>query len=323
MIVAAPPPASLLSTFPRRNSSLATGPSVPSSERPPPACAEPALVLRPPLLVEAGRALAVLESVLPGGADQRALTLWDPLLPSLQRGLVVIAAGNACASLAGAAWARARGMRLRAVLFGAVTHEQRETLALWGATCTQADDRDAAQERARELASLGVGFLLPPLDGAGGVVEVERSLGLALARALEERKQMCGLLVGPAGARAVLLGAFAALRGRAGTLRCVALVAASPEDVLPELPLPLLWPKHPSQAWTSGAIELFPVTLQAARSARDSLGKRGFSLSHAAAATLACTEALASSLEPGAAALALCTQSAEHEFSLDARGEPG
>jgi hypothetical protein len=155
------------------------------------------------------------------------------------------------------------------------------------------------------------------------VVEVERSLGLALSRAMEERKQTCGLLVGPAGARAVLLGAFAALRGRAGGLRCVALVAASPEDVLPELPLPVLWPKHPSQAWSSGAIELFPVTLQAARAARASLGKRGFSLSHAAAATLACAEALAASLEPGTAALALCTQAGEHEFSLDPPGQPG
>jgi cysteine synthase len=280
-----------------------------------PAESAPVLRGRPTPLLLVGSVLVKLESLRPGqGADDRALPIWDVLAASLQPGLTVVAAGTSGSALAGAAWAHARGTRLEAVIHGAITHETRETLRLWGATFEQAGTRQEAIERARTRAAESGGFLFPPLDGAAAAVAQQASLGTELLRELQASGLSASLLVAPAGARAALLGCFAALRSRRGVeLHGRAVVAASLADELPELPAAAELPPE---------IELVPVTRAHAAAARARMARdHGLSVSHASAAAIACAESLAGGAQ--GEVIALATAAGEREFSLDAPAGAG
>lgn len=223
-----------------------------------------AILDRPTPTLRWGRATLKLELFRPtGGTDDRALAL-------LSHGGVLDA--TAGAALAAAAWSRARKIELVLRPRGVFTHEVRETLRVWGATL----DPSAVPT-------------LPSLDGEAAVPIFARTLGAELPRA--------DVVVAAGGARAALLGALA--RGAHG----IALVAASRDDVLPELPC---------EADLPAGIERVPITRAHAAAARALLCRElGLLAGHASAA--------AAVIAGERGGLALLTSAGEREFSLDAR----
>jgi cysteine synthase len=246
------------------------------------------LLQRPTPLLRWRGALLKLESLRPGGgADDRALGIF----PQLARGSQASLAATAGGALAAAGWARQRGVQLTVAVHGAISHEMREALRVWGARFEQLPSREAALRRARELP----GTPLPPLDGPKAAAECARTLG---AEVLADLTAAPGVVVAPAGAPAVLLGTLQALRSRWPDVRGIAVTAADVE--LPELPLPAEMP----------GLELRPVSFAEASRARADLAHgSGLLASHAAAAAAAVARELRG--------LALITSAGEREFSLE------
>jgi cysteine synthase A len=232
-------------------------------------------------------ALLKLEHLRPaGGFDDRAVAIFPELQPGTEAALAATGGG----ALAAAAWARRRGVRLRIALHGAMTHEMRETLRLWGATFEQFPTREEALRRAR-----GMGVeMLPPLDGPKASMRLARTLGAEL---LDDLASPPTSVIAPAGAVAALLGAFQALRSRWPAVRALALTAADEE--LPELPLN---PELPGIATRA-------ISFAEASSARAELARTsGVLASHAAAAA---------ALAARDGGLAIITSAGEREFSLE------
>jgi cysteine synthase A len=241
---------------------------------------------RTPLLRWCG-ALLKLEHLRPaGGFEDRAVAIF----PQLARGSEAALAATGGGALAAAAWARRRGVQLRVALHGAVTHEMREALRLWGATFEQFSTREEALRRVRNMP----GEALPPLDGPKASAELARTLGAEL---LDDLTSPPSSVIAPAGAVAALLGAFQALRSRWPFVRALALTAADEE--LPELPAKAELP----------AIATRAVSFAEASSARVELARTsGVLASHAAAAA-------AMAARDGG--LAIITSAGEREFSLE------
>ncbi|MFL5310608.1 MAG: pyridoxal-phosphate dependent enzyme [Myxococcales bacterium] len=246
------------------------------------------LLQRPTPVLRWRGALLKLESLLPsGGADDRALGI----LPDLARGAQASLAATAGGALAAAGWARRHGVQLAVAVHGAISHEMREALRVWGARFEQAPSREAAMHRARDLP----GTLLPPLDGPRAAAECARTLG---AEVLADLRSAPAAVVGPAGATAALLGTLQAVRTRWPQVRGIALVAADLE--LPELPLRSAMP----------GFELRPVSFAEASGARAELARSsGVLASHAAAA--------AAAVAAGLGGLAILSSAGEREFSLE------
>jgi hypothetical protein len=261
-----------------------------------------------PLLQISERVIAKLESLRPAGCvDDRALAIWDPF-GEKSNPLVACLPGHAV--LAGAGWARARGVSLHALVYGPVTHEVAETLLLWGARITRFESRDAAAVHARML-DQGGETVLPALDGAEAIAAVRETLGRELAAQLESAKFVPSVIVAPAGAVAALIGSVAA----PGKIRAVALCAASPVDVLPELPERAA--VESLFAMTGLHVELVPIARDRAQLARAQLARsHGLSASHAAAACVSHAQSIVAG-DANALALALVTATGEREFSLD------
>jgi cysteine synthase len=261
-----------------------------------------------PLLQISERVIAKLESLRPAGCvDDRALAIWDPF-GEKRNPLVACLPGHAV--LAGAGWARARGVSLHALVFGPVTHEVSETLLLWGTKVTRYESRFAAEVAARVLDHHGE-MVLPALDGDEAITAVRETLGTELSAQLGAAKRFPSMLVAPAGAVAALVGSMRAL----GTLNAAALYAASPADVLPELPARAEAEKL--FAKISSRVDLVPITRDLAQLARAQLAKsHGLSASHAAAVCVAHAQLIAANA-PNAVVLAFITATGEREFSLD------
>ena len=232
-------------------------------------------------------ALLKLESLRPvGGVDDRAVAIF----PNLERGTEAALAATGGGALAAASWARRRGIRLKIALHGAVSHEMRETLHLWGATFEHFPSREEALRHARTMATEA----LPPLDGPKAAAELARTIGSEL---LEDITSPPSSVIAPAGAVAALLGAFQALRSRWPDVRALALTAADEE--LPELP------RNPELP----GIATRPVSFAEASRARAELARTsGVLASHAAAA------AAIAARDGG---LAIITSAGEREFSLE------
>jgi len=248
------------------------------------------LLQRPTPLLRWRGALLKLESLRPGGgADDRVLGI----LPQLPRGSQASLAATAGGALAAAGWARRYGVQLAVAVHGAISHEMRETLRVWGARFEHLPSREAAMHRARELP----GTPLPPLDGPKAAAEYARTLG---AEVMADLRSAPAAVVGPAGAAAALLGTLQAVRTRWPETRGIALVAADVE--LPELPLRTEMP----------GFELRRVSFTEASRARAELARTGGVLaSHAAAAA---------AVAAGQGSLALVTSAGEREFSLERAG---
>jgi len=136
-------------------------------------------------------------------------------------------------------------------LRGAITHEMRETLKIWGA----------------RIAPRGTPWRPDPEVFA-------RTLGAELLVQLAEAPP---LLVGPAGESAALIGALQALRRRWPGVRGVALLASGVD--LPDLP---------ASAELPAGIERIPVRREDAGRARARLGRElGLLANHAGAAAAA------------------------------------
>jgi len=185
-------------------------------------------------LLRWGDALLKLEMFQPrGSVSDRAVAPQGPLEVS----------GNQALSFArsGAEFA----------LRGAVTHEMREALRIWGARIVSSAPAWRPDPSAFE------------------------SLGAEL---LEQLSAPPALIVCPAGEGAALLGALTALRRRWPQVRGAAVVAADTE--LPDLPRATDLPQE---------IERVPVTRAAAAVARGRLGRElGVLANHAGAAAAAC-----------------------------------
>jgi cysteine synthase len=246
------------------------------------------LLQRPTPLLRWRGALLKLESLRPGGgADDRALGIF----PHLPRGSQASLAATAGGALAAAGWARRGGVQLTVAVHGAISHEMRETLRVWGARFEQLPSREAALRRARELP----GTPLPPLDGPKAAAECARTLG---AEVLADLTAAPAAVVAPAGATAALLGTLQAVRSRWPEVRGIGLTAADEE--LPELPLAVEMP----------GLEHRPVSFAEASRARSDLAQTsGVLASHAAAA--------AAAVAKDAGGLALITSAGEREFSLE------
>jgi cysteine synthase len=233
-------------------------------------------------------ALLKLELLRPGGStDDRATEILPPLPPGTRASLAATAGG----ALAAAGWARRQGVQLTVVVHGAMSHEMRESLRIWGAQFEEVPSREDALLRARELDAMP----LPPLDGPRAAMEYERTLG---SEVLADLAAPPDALVAPAGAIAALLGTLQALRSRQPAVRGIALVAAGEE--LPELPARSALP----------GLEVRPISFAEASRARSELARTsGVLASHAAAAAAAVAS------EQGG--LALVTSAGEREFSLE------
>jgi cysteine synthase len=234
-----------------------------------------ALLDLPTPMLRWGKALLKLEMFRPAGSTSgRAAQAWDWRASSQA---AIEASGNQALSAAG--WARYRGVPLAVSLTGCVTHEMRETLAIWGA-------RIEPQ----------VEPTLPRLDCDAAATVFARTLGREL---LHEVSEAPPLLVCPGGERAALLGALAALREKWRDVRGVALVAA--DDELPDLPRDVLLPE---------GIEKLPVTRALAARARVRVARElGLLASHAGAAA-----AVYAHQHGG---IAILTALGEREFSLE------
>jgi len=243
---------------------------------------------RPTPLLRWRGALLKLESLRPsGGADDRALGI----LPQLPRGSQASLAATAGGALAAAGWARRRGVQLAVAVHGAISHEMREALRVWGARFEQLPSREAAMRRARELP----GTALPPLDGPKAAAEYARTLG---AEVLADLAGPPEAVVAPAGASAALLGTLQAIRSRWPEVPGIALTAIDVE--LPELPFGVEMP----------GFEVRRVSFSEASRARSDLARTsGVLASHAAAA--------AAAVAKERAGLALITSAGEREFSLE------
>jgi cysteine synthase len=230
---------------------------------------------RPTPLLRWGRALLKLELLLSSGTTaERAAGAWD-WRPG--GSAAVEASGNA--AIAAVASAQKHGVRLAIVPRGVFTHEMRETLKLWGAAVDP------------QLAPT-----LPLRDSDAAVQVFKRTLGAEL---IEDLEASPALLVCPAGERAALLGALAALREKWPAVRGVALLAADEE--LPDLP---------REAALPGGIERVPVTRAQASQARARVARElGLLASHASAAAAVYAH------EHGG--VALITGPGEREFSLE------
>ena len=271
-----------------------------------------ALARKTPLL-RVGKALAKLELLRPtGGVDDRALGAWEAA--GLASGSRAVAVGTMGAALAGAAWARARGVELHQIVRGPLTHEGLKALQIWSPAVEHVASPIAAERRAQQLSIDAT--LLPPLDGAVAVNAVAATLGAELVADLEGQPVSSAgtplpyapgaaplILIAPAGSRAGLLGCLKAAGGRYRNLRAIALVAASREDELPDLPF---------EADFDAAVELLKVTRPEAAAARAWLTRTaGLLAGHAAAAAVRIAD--------GLGAVALVTSTGEREFSLDAK----
>lgn len=246
------------------------------------------LLHRPTPMLRWRGALLKLELLrLSGGVDDRALGIFPPLPPGARASLAATAGG----ALAAAGWARRHRIELSVVVHGAISHEMRESLRVWGARFEHVASREAALLRVRELD----GTPLPPLDGPRAAVELQRGLG---AEVLADVAMPPEAVVAPAGAAAALLGTLQALRSRWPGVRGIALVAAG--DELPELPRRSSLP----------GLEVRPISFDQASRARSELARTsGVLASHAAAA------AAAVAAEHGG--IALVTSAGEREFSLE------
>jgi cysteine synthase len=203
------------------------------------------------------------------------------------------------AALAGAAWARARGIDLHQIVHGPLTHEGRKALELWGFAFEHVASAAEALRRAAQQSASAT--LLPPLDGSVAAAAFAASIGPELRQLDTEPRA----LIAPAGARAALLGTVTALRERWPRLRAIALVAASPADVLPELP----------QDSDLDGVELRAVTRAEAVAARAWLTRSaGLLAAHASARAVQLADELAG--------LALVTSAGEREFSLESGVAP-
>ena len=269
-----------------------------------------ALARKTPLL-RVGKALAKLESLRPsGGADDRGLGAWDAAGPFA--GARAVAVGTMGSALAGAGWARARGVDLHLIVRGPLTHEAKKALEIWAFPVEHVRAAISAQKRAQALAADRT--LLPPLDGAVAIDAVAASLGAELIADLDEAaaaspaeatsiRAASSVLIAPAGSRAALLGCLKATGGRRPAMRAIALVAASREDELPDLPF---------EADFDSTVELRKVTRAEAAAARAWLTKTaGLLAAHASAFAVRLADELG--------AVAIVTSTGEREFSLDAK----
>ncbi len=266
-------------------------------------CAFEALLRRRTPLLKVGRAFAKLECLRPtGGVDDRVVALWDKTADGPR-----LAAGTQGAALAGAAWARSRGISLTQLVHGPLTHEVRKALEVWGVAFEHVPSRAEAWQR---VAKDPLG--LPPLDGDAAALRSSATLGRELVDELDEAGLVPALLVAPAGARAALIGCALALRSRWPALRVVGLLGEPGEAELPELPTEIA--AHPALS----EIELLGISRAFAAKARASLTRRaGLLAGHAGAAAVQVADDRAASLE-GEVAVALVTSTGEREFSLDA-----
>ena len=132
------------------------------------------LLQRPTPLLRWRGALLKLESLLPGGGvEDRALGIF----PQLPRGSQASLAATAGGALAAAGWARRHGVQLAVAVHGAISHEMREALRLWGARFEQLPSREAAMHRA-DLAELGDQLIEEAFGGEiGGEGRVRRRQG--------------------------------------------------------------------------------------------------------------------------------------------------
>ena len=267
-------------------------------------------------LLRVGPVLAKLESLRPAGSTvDRALALWDSA-PSIDRTRALVAVVSGSGALAGAGWARARGLSLQLVVHGPLTHETKEALAIWGMpTLTFASVVEATAEATRFV--LSGAQLLPSLEGAAAVEAVRVTLGQELLRDLSSSAEEPSLLVAPAGASAAMLGSLLALRTRWPALRALALHAAAPGDVLPDLPL-AGEARELLEAALQGPLDSVKVELRAisraeAQSARLLAARdHGLCASHGGAASM---QLAAQQAVRGAIAIICAT--GEREFSLD------
>jgi cysteine synthase len=271
------------------------------------------LLARPTPLLRVGTALLKLEALRPGaGFDDRALPLWDALPGGeVPAGADAVFAGSAGAALAAASWARARGVKLTAIVHGALLHEARETLGIWRVAWEAAPSREAALALAARRADEGA-RLLPPLDGPEAAGIFERTLGVELLRDLEEAQLSPALVIAPAGAAAALAGAVRALRPRFPGVQPLLLTPRASGDELPELPAAASAPPI-----DIAGVRRQTVTRAEAAQARAELARElGLLAGHAGA--LAAQLARRSAVRAGSCAVALVGSAGEREFSLDA-----
>jgi cysteine synthase len=262
-------------------------------------------------LLRVGRALAKLESQRPsGGVEDRLLGLWE-IGPF--RG-EVLACGSAGAALAGAAWARARGVQLRQIVHGPLTHEARKALELWGLPFTHVATRFEALQRVAREHKPGGPTVLAELDGWAASLRAAGELGAELLADLDEAGAAPGALVAASGATAALCGCALVLQKRWPDLAVVALCAAPGEVELPELGGPLeafsALPNFSARAVTRA---------EAAQARRELARSTGLLAGHASAAAIAVAGQLAAQLPAERWAVALCTSTGERELSLDAK----
>jgi cysteine synthase len=275
------------------------------------------LLARPTPLLRVRAALLKLEALRPSaGFDDRALPLWDALPGGeLAAGADAVFAGSAGAALAAASWAWARGVKLTAIVHGALLHEARETLRIWRVPWEPAPSREAALALAARRADQGA-RLLPPLDGPEAAGIFERTLGAELLRDLEEAQLSPALVVAPAGAAAALAGAVRALRPRFPSVQPLLLMPRASGDELPELPAAASAPPIDIPGVRRQA-----VTRAEAAQARAELAlELGLLAGHAGA--LAAQIARRTAVPAGSCAIALVGSAGEREFSLDAADAP-
>jgi cysteine synthase len=233
---------------------------------------------RPTPLLRWGEALLKLELLRPSGTtSDRAAEEWEWRGAG---GAVIEASGNE--AIAAAGWARRSGVQLAIVPRGLFTHEMRETLKLWG---VRVDPHLVPT--------------LPSLDSEGAVRVFTRTLGKELIADLAAPP---ALLVAPAGERAALLGALAALREKWPAVRGVALLAApGANDELPDLPR--------DSALPAGIERVLVTRAEASRGRARVARELGLLASHASAAAAVYAH------EHGG--VALITAPGEREFSLE------
>jgi cysteine synthase len=287
------------------------------TEELPGAMLERGLRARPTPLLRLGSVLAKLESLRPSGsAVDRALALWGAAAPTVDRARPIVAVGSGSVALAGAGWARARGLSLHLVVHGPLTHETKEALAIWGMPTSSVASLAEAQPVVARLVSSGA-QLLPSLEGGGAAEAVRATLGVELLRDLESSDVAPSILVAPVGASAALAGALLALRTRWPALRAIALHAAGPDDVLPDLPVA---PEalHLLEAALRSPLDLMPVELLPITRAQAQAARLLAARSHGLCASHGAAAALQIAAEQAAGgAIAIIHATGEREFSLD------
>ncbi len=272
---------------------------------------------RPTPLLRVGTVLAKLESLRPAGsAVDRSLAIWDSAALTIDRARPLVAVVSGSGALAGAGWARARGLSLHLVVHGPLTHETNEALAIWGMRTSGVSSFVDAGAKASRLVSEGA-LLLPSLAGAAAAEAARKTLGEELLRDLESGAEEPSLLFAPAGGAAALVGSLHALRARWPSLRAIALHAAGPGDVLPDLPeadeAREFLEAALQEPLDSAPLELLSITRVEAQTARLLVARsHGLCASHGAAAALQIA-----AQQKARGAIAIVHATGEREFSLD------